>query len=105
MLHQQKLIHIQDFTSIAAANAVVIATGLLIDADNNPSLPVAPQRITVEAYGADPGATSRWWTTAKTTAGFTLNWAGYNAGVLNLHVVASLRHSICFDISSESAMY
>jgi hypothetical protein len=107
-MSQQKLIHIQDLTSIAANGNQVIATGLQIDtAANHPTaLAVMPQRVTVEPYGADPGANFRWWETARTTAGFTLNWAGNGSPAqLNLHIVASLRHSICFDISSAVSPY
>ena len=104
--HQQKLVHIHDVTSAAAAGAVAIATGFLINSDNNPSLAVARQECTCEVNGADPSANFRWWLTAITTAGFTFNWAGCTAGnVCNLHVVAHVYHSICFDISSAVSPY
>jgi len=104
--HQQKLVHIADLTNIAAAGAQAIATGFLINADNNPSLAVARQECTCEANGADPGAGFRWWLTAITTLGFTFNWAGANAGAgVNLRIVAHVFHSICFDISSEQIPY
>ena len=105
MPHQQKLVHIADITTIGAAGNQVIATAFLLDGITAASVPVARQETTVECYGADPGATSRWWTTAITTAGFTLNWAGYNAGVTNLRIVSHVFHSICFDISSVTPPY
>lgn len=103
--HQQKLVHIADVNNIPAAGAQAVATGFLINADNNPSLAVARQECTVEANGGDPGGTFRWWLTAITTAGFILNWAGANPGVCNLRCVSHVFHSICFDISSEQQMY
>ena len=105
MIHQQKLVHIRDLTSIAAQGAQAITTGFLLNADNNPSLAVARQECTVEVYGADPGATWRWWLTNITTTGLTVNWAGANAGVCNLHIVAHVFHSICFDLSSQQPYY
>jgi len=103
--HQQKLVHIHDINSAAAAGAVAIATGFLLNADNNPSLPVARQECTCEVNGADPGANFRWWLTAITTAGFVFNWTGGNQGVCNFRIVAHVFHSICFDISSQQTMY
>jgi len=104
MPHQQKLVHIQDLTGIAANNAVAIATGFLLDAQNEPSLALARHETTVEVYGGDPSGTWRWWLTNITVNGFTLNWAGANAGV-NLHIVSHVFHSICFDISSAERPY
>ena len=102
MPHQQKLVHIHESTSVGAAGNVGVVTGFLLDTAMYPaqplgSLAVARQETTVEIYGADPGATSRWWT--------TLNWAGFNAGFCNLHVVSHVFHSICFDISSVQQQY
>ena len=105
MPHQQKLVHVADITHIAAAGNQVIATGFLLNAQNEPSLAVARQETTVEVYGADPSATFRWWTTAITTAGFTINWAGAAGGGENLRVVSHVFHSICFDISSQQQPY
>jgi len=105
VLHQQKLVHIHDLTSVGAAGAAAVATGFLINADNNPSLPVARQEVTSEVSGADPGGTSRWWLTNITAAGFVYNWAGFNAGVCNIRIVAHVFHSICFDISSQMPPY
>lgn len=106
MLHQQKLVHVRDITSAAAAGAVYVGTGFLINADNNPSLPVARQEVTCEVSGADPSADFRWWLTAVTTSGFYFWWAGLTGGnVCNLRVVAHVFHSICFDISSAVPPY
>lgn len=103
--HQQKLVHIQDITSAGAAGAAYVATGFLLNADNNPSLAVARQETTCEVNAADPGGTFRWWLTAITTAGFWFNWAGMNAGVCNMRIVSHVFHSICFDISSQLQPY
>jgi len=105
MPHQQKLVHIVDITSVAAAGNQVIATAFLLDGISAASVPVARQETTVEIYGADPGANSRWWTTVITTAGFTFNWAGLNPGVCNIRIVSHVFHSICFDISSVTPPY
>ena len=105
MPHQQKLVHIQEITHIAAAGAQAVATGFLIDSDNVTSLAVARHEATVEVNGGDPSATFRWWLTAITTAGFVVNWAGATGGGENLHVVAHVFHSICFDISSSESPY
>ena len=104
MPHQQKLVHIQDITGIGAANGVAIACGLQYDANNEPALAIPRHECTVEVHGGDPSGTWRWWLTAITPAGFTLNWAGATPGV-NLHVVARIFHSICFDISSAEQPY
>ena len=107
MLHQQKLVHIRDITSAAAAASVYVATGFLINADNNPSLPVARQEVTVElSCAANPhGPVFEWWLSGITTAGFTFNWQGLNPGIANIRIVAHVFHSICFDISDEVPPY
>ena len=104
MAHQQKLVHVQVLTNVAEDGNQVVATGFLID-DPSGAYPVEPQLITHEINAADPGEDSRCWTTAKTTAGFTFNWAGFNVGVCNIRVVARIFHSICFDISSSQQPY
>ena len=106
MQHNQKLVHIRDLTSVAAGPAYVyVATGFLINADNNPSLPVARQEVSVEISGSDPGVDARWWLTGITTAGFTFRWQGFNPGVCNIRIVAHVFHSICFDISDVTPPY
>jgi len=105
MAHQQKLVHIVDITSIAANGNQVIATGFQLAADNEPALAVARQETTHEIMAADPSEDSRVWSTAITTAGFTINWAGFNAAVCDLRVVSHVFHSICFDISTVQSPY
>ena len=106
MPHQQKLRHIADYTNVAAANAVVINHGLLLDADNHPSLAVVPLMLDHFFYGADPSATSRLWWTAIGAANATLNWAGVtNLGGTNIRVMIYIPHSICMDYSSQEKMY
>ena len=106
MAHQQKLVHVQNLTSVAEDGNQAVVTGFQIDdvADTD-AYAVAPHILTCETQAADPGEDSRWWTTARTTAGFTFNWAGYNEGVCNLRIVARIYHSICFDVSSEQPPY
>jgi len=110
MPHQQKLVHIQEITGIAAGGQVVpIAPGLQFDANNEPALAAVRHKMTVEINGADPGANFRWYNLVQPTAALvTLVFAdtlgGYNARY-NAHVMIKLFHSICFDISSAEQPY
>lgn len=105
MAFQQKLFHVHLITGAAANGNVAITTNLrLVVLNNSASQQVAPDVITAEVRGGDPGATSRWWLTAITTAGFTFNWAGFNAG-LDIRITAGKRHSICYDLSMTQAQY
>lgn len=106
MPHQQKLRHTAELTNVAAAGAVVITHGLQLDSDNHPAMAIAPQMVEVMYYGADPGATKRWWVTNMTATQFTFNWAGFNnlAGC-NMRVHAKFLHSICQDFSAAERMY
>jgi len=106
MPHQQKLRHIVDYTNIPAGGVVAINHGLLLDADNHPSLAVTPLMLKHFFYGADPGATSRVWWTAIGTVFATLNFNGVNAFAgVNIRVMIYIPHSICMDYSSQEKMY
>jgi len=106
MAYQQKLIHIHTITDAGASGAAAVTTGFRIVNEQQPSgMALARQNVSVEVSGADPGATFRWWLTAISTTGFTFNWAGANAGVCDIRVVAQVFHSICFDISTVQSQY
>jgi len=106
MAYQQKLIHIHTITAAGANGAAAVATGFRIVNEQQPNgMALARQNVSVEVSAADPSGTFRWWLTAITTAGFTFNWAGANAGVCDIRVVAQVFHSICFDISTVQAQY
>ena len=105
MAHQQKLVHITDLTNVASSGNQAITTNLyLAGGVYDPAVKVAPHEITCEVNGADPGTNFRWWTTSKTTSGFTFNWAGAS-NTPNLRIVAHVFHSICFDVSSAQPLY
>jgi len=82
-----------------------MAPGLMLNAQNEPSLAVARHKMTVEAYGADPGGDYRWYCWAQPTAAQVVLIVVSTNGGYNLHIVIKLFHSICFDISSAERPY
>jgi hypothetical protein len=106
MPHQQKLVHIQEITGIAAGGQVVpIAPGLQYDANNEPALAAVRHKMTVEINGTDPGADFRWFNLLPPTAALVVLAFAATLGGYNAHVMIKLFHSICFDISSAEQPY
>ena len=106
MPHQQKLVHIQDVTGIAAGGQLVqINPGLQYDANNEPALAVTRHKMTVEIYGSDPGADFRWYLLIPPTPTNVILILQATLGGYNAHVMIKLFHSICFDISSAEQPY